>query len=496
MTFELGVACADSAATAASGDSHLTVTPPSNTSYAWSREDKARPPHDVDSESSSRLDGEPEHRHTSAAHNLSSDDSRSEQRVRPSVVNEDIDMMIQELSVGRVDSGRDACCQRCGESESCGTCQHAGDPPTHSKTTKHVALCLLGCFTTMGCRTAIVRRMAFHPPQPGYVIRDHRFYWTPAAQLPPGGTAPGWPAEIPLDKVVPPHSPVHIQFKWLKTSKRNMVATLVLTNRDAYRPGMPGTGTGASTGKPKSSPTDAPEKGVEAAARNPCIIFSHGNATDIGGMLGHFYRLCLQLRVTIVGYDYSGYGRSTGRSSERNTFADIRACYKFVRTELKVPWDRIIVYGQSLGSGPSCEVASSKKTPVGGLVLHSAISSGLRLLFEDMKTSPWYDVFKNVEKLPHVTCPTFIVHGELDSQVSIRHAKALHAAALQQPAASRCLVMRGHAEAKDEEKIVQKWWVPLADHNNIEELEVQEFYRHLDSFLALVAARSQLGQGN
>ena len=82
-----------------------------------------------------------------------------------------------------------------------------------------------------------------------------------------------------------------------------------------------------------------------------------------------------ELRINILGYDYSGYGCSSGTPSVSNTIADINACYQFLlQAKGKRPED-IVVYGQSVGSGPSCDLAAQEKD-LKGLVLHSPLMSG------------------------------------------------------------------------------------------------------------------------
>ena len=45
---------------------------------------------------------------------------------------------------------------------------------------------------------------------------------------------------------------------------------------------------------------------------NVTIIFSHGNAEDLNTCYGWMRRLSRELNVNVVGYDYTGYGLSTG----------------------------------------------------------------------------------------------------------------------------------------------------------------------------------------
>ena len=110
------------------------------------------------------------------------------------------------------------------------------------------------------------------------------------------------------------------------------------------------------------------------------IIYSHGNATDIGAMNLMQCLLAKGLRANVLMYDYSGYGASGGVPLEANTYRDIKLVYQWV-TDNVTDGDesKIIVYGQSVGSGPSCYICK-KRQNVGGLILHSPFMSGMRVL--------------------------------------------------------------------------------------------------------------------
>ncbi|KAM1020101.1 hypothetical protein ACFX13_042138 [Malus domestica] len=58
------------------------------------------------------------------------------------------------------------------------------------------------------------------------------------------------------------------------------------------------------------------------------LLYSHGNAADLGHMYELFIELSIHLHVNLMGYDYSGYVQSTGKASKENTYADIEAAYK------------------------------------------------------------------------------------------------------------------------------------------------------------------------
>jgi hypothetical protein len=70
-----------------------------------------------------------------------------------------------------------------------------------------------------------------------------------------------------------------------------------------------------------------------------------------------------ELEVNLLGYDYSGYGASSGQPSVLNALADIEACYEWLRSVRSVAPQDIIAYGQSVrmsplhflpGTGQSC----------------------------------------------------------------------------------------------------------------------------------------------
>ncbi|CAN1845721.1 Alpha/beta hydrolase domain-containing protein 17C [Linum perenne] len=136
------------------------------------------------------------------------------------------------------------------------------------------------------------------------------------------------------------------------------------------------------------------------------LLYSHGNAADVGQM-----------------YDYSGYGQSTGKPSEHNTYADVEAAYKCLEDNYGARQENIILYGQSVGSGPTLDLAA-RLPRLRAVVLHSPILSGLRVMYP-VKRSYWFDIYKNIDKIPQVKCPVLIIHGTSDEVVDFSHGKQL-----------------------------------------------------------------------
>ena len=62
------------------------------------------------------------------------------------------------------------------------------------------------------------------------------------------------------------------------------------------------------------------------------LLFSHGNAVDLGQMCSFYIGLGSRINCNIFSYDYSGYGVSSGKPSEKNLYADIDAAWQALRT--------------------------------------------------------------------------------------------------------------------------------------------------------------------
>ncbi|KAI4388994.1 hypothetical protein MLD38_001269 [Melastoma candidum] len=166
---------------------------------------------------------------------------------------------------------------------------------------------------------------------------------------------------------------------------------------------------------------------VALYVRNPLaaltVLYSHGNAADLGQMCELFAELSAHLKVNLMGYDYSGYGQSTGKPSEQNTYADIEAAYRCLVEKYGAKEENIILYGQSVGSGPTLDLAMNLPK-LRAVVLHSPILSGLRVMYP-VKRTYWFDIYKNIDKIPFVSCPVLVIHGTADDVVDRSHGQKL-----------------------------------------------------------------------
>mmetsp|Transcript_7771 Transcript_7771/g.16630 ORF Transcript_7771/g.16630 Transcript_7771/m.16630 type:complete len:331 (-) Transcript_7771:199-1191(-) len=161
----------------------------------------------------------------------------------------------------------------------------------------------------------------------------------------------------------------------------------------------------------------------------PTILYSHANAEDLGNIYPWCKFLAKMLGVNIFAYDYTGYGLATdqGDPSEEYCFADIDAAYAYLKDVLQIPTESIVLYGRSLGSGPSCYLAArtaEEGDAVAGLVLHAPFLSVYRIVLESGCTLPG-DRFPNVDFAPSIRSPVLFIHGTKDSIVPFNHSERL-----------------------------------------------------------------------
>jgi len=154
------------------------------------------------------------------------------------------------------------------------------------------------------------------------------------------------------------------------------------------------------------------------------ILYSHGNAEDLGDMLPMLREL-QKLGFAVFAYDYRGYGTSGGTPSESNAYRDIDTAYDYLTTKLNVPTQKIIVYGRSVGGGPTVDLASRKS--VAGLIVESTFTKAF-LVVTRIPIVP-FDKFGNIDKIKRVRCPVLVIHGTGDSVIPFSHGQQLFAAA-------------------------------------------------------------------
>ena len=167
---------------------------------------------------------------------------------------------------------------------------------------------------------------------------------------------------------------------------------------------------------------------VPPRANNAVVIYFHGNAGSLAWRNERFQRITAD-GTGLVALSYRGYGGSSGTPTENGLLADADAAYAFAIA--RYPAERIVLWGESLGSGVAVALAAKRK--VGRILLESPFTSAA-----DIGASVyWYvpvrflmkDQFRSDERIRHVTAPVLILHGTDDRVVPIAFGERLYALA-------------------------------------------------------------------
>ena len=161
------------------------------------------------------------------------------------------------------------------------------------------------------------------------------------------------------------------------------------------------------------------------------FLFCHGNAGNISDRLDSI-DIFHDIGLNVLIFDYRGYGKSRGFPTERGTYLDAMAAYKWLISEKKLDEDKIIIFGRSLGGAIAIDLAA--KINKGLLISESAFTSiidiGKELYpFLPVKycTSIKYD---SIQKIKNVKIPKLIIHSEDDEIIPFYHGEKLFKAAI------------------------------------------------------------------
>jgi fermentation-respiration switch protein FrsA (DUF1100 family) len=166
-------------------------------------------------------------------------------------------------------------------------------------------------------------------------------------------------------------------------------------------------------------------------AEDGALLYCHGNAGNLSHRGGALVTWHQELHTAVLIFDYPGYGRSGGKPDEAGCYAAGEAACEWLTELQKIPAERVILYGESLGGAVATELASRR--PHRALVLVSAFTS-----FPDMaqKEFPWLPArwlvrnrMDNLSKIGHTNRPVFIAHGTADRLIPFSQGERLFAAA-------------------------------------------------------------------
>lgn len=164
---------------------------------------------------------------------------------------------------------------------------------------------------------------------------------------------------------------------------------------------------------------------VEHPQPRAVVLFCHGNAGNVTFLASMLEGLRRWQNVSVLAFDYRGYGRSGGRPSEAGLLQDARAARRWLARRAGVAEEDIVLMGQSLGGAVAIDLA---RDGARGLILASTFRS-----FPDVAQShvsiPVKSLttlqFNSLEKIQSFHGPVLISHGDADEIVPFEHGQAL-----------------------------------------------------------------------
>lgn len=162
---------------------------------------------------------------------------------------------------------------------------------------------------------------------------------------------------------------------------------------------------------------------------HPVLVYFHGNAGHIGER-GYKIREMVEAGYGVLLTTYRYNANTGGEGSEAALLADARDIVEFVKSR-GIAEQRIVLYGESLGSGVAVALAAEHN--VAGLILESPYSS----IAEVAHSRYWFalakwlirDRYDSLARIGKVRAPILLFHGDADTTIPMRFGERLYAAA-------------------------------------------------------------------
>jgi uncharacterized protein len=162
----------------------------------------------------------------------------------------------------------------------------------------------------------------------------------------------------------------------------------------------------------------------------PAVLVANGNGGH-RGLRASLARRLGEARLSVLLFDYRGYAGNPGSPSEEGLALDVRAARSFLLDVAGVRADRLLYFGESLGSAVVTELATEH--PPAGLILRSpfvdlASVGNVHYPFLPVRAL-LRDRYPVAEQISQVRVPTTVVYGDRDSIVPPSQSRAVAAAA-------------------------------------------------------------------
>ncbi len=167
-------------------------------------------------------------------------------------------------------------------------------------------------------------------------------------------------------------------------------------------------------------------RALPASPERPTVLYLHGNGGNLAGRADRLARYQRQ-GFGVLMLSWRGYGGSGGRPTEANNLADARLAYGRLVADGVAP-ERIVAYGESLGSGVAVQLAT--ELPVAALVLDAPYTSIVDVAIRSYPYLPvrplLWDRYESDRHIKTVTAPILILHGERDAVIPVAMGRALY----------------------------------------------------------------------
>jgi abhydrolase domain-containing protein 17 len=161
------------------------------------------------------------------------------------------------------------------------------------------------------------------------------------------------------------------------------------------------------------------------------VIYFHGNAEDIGLAFDLLYMFGENMKMHVLAVEYPGYGLyKRSKPDEQKMKEDADSIYDYLTTICGVKDQDMILFGRSMGSGPTSYLASRKYCH--SLLLMSpymSIKDATKSLFGwagSMVSLLVYERFRNIDSIKQAKCPCFFLHGMVDTLIPYEHSVELN----------------------------------------------------------------------
>ena len=148
------------------------------------------------------------------------------------------------------------------------------------------------------------------------------------------------------------------------------------------------------------------------------ILYFHGNADHLQRW-GEYAKDLTKHDFDVLMMDYRGYGKSTGKCDESNILYDANVVYEWAKEH--IVFDKLIIYGRSLGTGVGAKFATLHPSDL--VVLETPFYSIEDVFMQKMGyfkiplALSFRNSFENHRFIPKIKCPIIIIHGTKDKVV-------------------------------------------------------------------------------